>query len=193
MSDFFEPPPPRPPESAPPDPPPWVAPPRGVLPGVLAAERVVVRSDRVAICLVRFSVYPTGFEFDVLVIAADEEEELDPFVHRHPGHWKTGQAPEIPAEMLRLGVEFADGSKATNTAGRHAGGDQPEAPVMHERGGSGGGGSWRQTQWVWPLPPDGPLALVCEWPSMDIPLTRTEIDADALCGAASHAQAVFGQ
>ncbi len=157
---------------------------------MLATERILARNDRVAVCLVRISVYPTGFEFDVLVLAADQEDELDPFVHRHPMHWK-GTAPEIPAEMLRLGVEFGDGSKATNTEGRHAGAGRPGTPVMNQRGGGGDGSSWRQTQWVWPLPPDGPLAFVCEWPSMGIPLTRAEVDSGAVRQAASRAQVVF--
>ena len=62
---------------------------------------------------------------------------------------------------------------------------------MHPGGGGGGGGSWRQTQWVWPLPPPGPVVLVCEWPAMNIPLTRSELDAQTILDAAARAQVVF--
>jgi hypothetical protein len=34
--------------------------------------------------------------------------------------------------------------------------------------------------WVWPLPPAGPFALVCEWPSRGIGETRVEIDAGVI-------------
>ena len=44
---------------------------------------------------------------------------------------------------------------------------------------------------MWPLPPAGHLAFVCEWPAAEIPLTRQEIDAQLVLDAASHAQALF--
>jgi hypothetical protein len=45
--------------------------------------------------------------------------------------------------------------------------------------------------WVWPLPPRGPLALVCEWPEKKIGLTRSEIDADVIVDAAKGAQVLW--
>lgn len=62
---------------------------------------------------------------------------------------------------------------------------------MGSRGGGGGGGNWSQTYWVWPLPPPGSLVLACEWPALDIPLTRCEIDAQPIREAATRAQVVF--
>jgi hypothetical protein len=62
---------------------------------------------------------------------------------------------------------------------------------MHPGGGGGGGASWHQTNWVWPLPPPGPLAFVCEWPAAGIALTRTEIDAQLVLEAAERAQVIF--
>jgi len=44
---------------------------------------------------------------------------------------------------------------------------------------------------LWPLPPPGRLALVCEWPAAGIPLTRTDIDAGAIHEAAQRAQVIF--
>jgi hypothetical protein len=103
-----------------------------------------------------------------------------------------GPPREIPPELLRFGVQFSDGSKATNTGGFHPDPQPPARPVMHAGGGGGGGGrSWRRTQWVWPLPPPGALTLVCEWPSMDIPVTRGELDAQPILDAAARAQVIF--
>jgi hypothetical protein len=39
---------------------------------VVALERVLVRTDKVAICLTRLAAYPTGFEFDIVTMSADD-------------------------------------------------------------------------------------------------------------------------
>jgi hypothetical protein len=190
VNEFFEP----PPKSAVPEPqryrtPPWLSAPSGTLPGVVALERVLAHTDKVAVCVTRLAAYPTGFEFEVVTMTADEQD-IDPLLFQHH-RLRRGAAEEIPPEMLRFGVQFADGSKATNTGGLHHDPKQPAGPVMLAGGGGGGGGSWHQTQWVWPLPPPGTLTLVCEWPSMNIPLTRSELDAQAILDAAQRAQVIF--
>jgi hypothetical protein len=152
---------------------------------------VLARTGKVAVCVSRIAAYPTGFEFDVVTMTADDQADLDPMLFHRPHHLHSGASAAIPPELLRLGVQFADGSKATNTRGFHPERQPPAHPVMHSSGGGGGGGSWRETQWVWPLPPPGPVVLVCEWPAMDIPLTRTELDAQAILVAAARAQVVF--
>jgi hypothetical protein len=68
-----------------------------------------------------------------------------------------------------------------------------DGPVLHPRGGGGGGGQWHQDQWVWPLPPPGSLAFVCEWPAVGIEITRTEVDAQAILDASARAQVIFDQ
>ena len=187
MEEFFEPPPP-PPE---PEPryrtPRWLAPPGGTLPGVVALERVIVRTDRVAICLGRVAAYPEGFQFDIVTMGSpDHDLQLDPmsFHRRLPGR-------QLAPELLRVGVQFADGGKATNTSDGLAAAGPPSGPVLHGGGGGGGGAAWRQTYWVWPLPPPGPLTVVCEWPVADIPLSRCEIDSGEIIAAARRAQVVF--
>jgi hypothetical protein len=97
----------------------------------------------------------------------------------------------IPPELLRLGVQFSDGRKATNVGGRLFGHGRPSGPLMFGGGGGGGGGRWNQHQWVWPLPPPGPMRIVCEWPAADIPLTTTEFDAQLVLDAATRAQVIF--
>jgi len=41
------------------------------------------------------------------------------------------------------------------------------------------------------LPPPGPLAFVCEWPTRHIPETRAEIDASLVLEAAARAVAIW--
>lgn len=125
-------------------------------------------------------------------MTVDDRDDLDPMLFHQPHYQHRGGTDGIPPEMLRLGLRFADGSKATNTGGLHPHHRQPpDGPVMHAGGGGGGGGSWHQTHWVWPLPPPGPVVVVCEWPALDIPLTNTELDADVILAAAQRAQVIF--
>jgi hypothetical protein len=198
MSDFFDPPPaPDPePEPARPELPPWRGAPRGVLPGVVPVEIVLARSPRAAVCITRLAAYPTGFEFQVVVMAAagEDDDEVDPmlFGHSSVGH-RRHRNSEVEAERLRLGVQFADGAKTTNTGWGSAHGfeHEPLGPVMQPGGGGGGGGSWHQELWVWPLPPRGPLTFVCEWEHAGIALARHELDGALLIDAAGRAQRVF--
>ena len=192
MSDFFEPAPPPPQPEPEYTPPPWVGPPPGTLPGVVAVELVLARREQVAVYIAGLFAYPSGFEFELITVASADSDELDPMMfgpHRRRGR---GRAPEaLDPDVLRIGVQFSDGGRATNVGGFHHGEDPPAGPVMQGGGGGGGGGRWRQTQWVWPLPPPGPLSFVCEWPAAGIELTRSEIQAERILEAAGRAQALF--
>jgi hypothetical protein len=185
VSDFFDPPPapaqPEPPRYLTPA---WIAPPSGTV----ALDLVLAQTDKVAVCIPRVAAYPTGFELEVLTMNA-ADQDVDPMMFHHRMDRRGGGGP--PPEFLRLGIQFSDGAKATNTSGYHHDPQPPAGPIMHPRGGGGGGGSWNETQWVWPLPPPGTLTLVCEWPAMDIPLTRSELDAQLILDAADRAQVIF--
>jgi hypothetical protein len=197
MSDFFEPPPLPPRRIREPPRPPWAGPPRGTLPGVVPLELVLARSEVAAVYVSRLSAYPTGLEFDVLAITAPDasDEVFSPFLLGQLGHHLRRRAAgsEIPDEMLRFGVEFADGRRATNTGGRgpRVRDAEPAGPVLNDGGGGGGGGRWRANMFLWPLPPPGQLVLVCEWPAARIPQTRTEIDVRVVHEAAQRAQVIF--
>jgi hypothetical protein len=93
-------------------------------------------------------------------------------------------------------VEFADRRKATNVdfpwfAHRPDERKEPEGPVLIEHGGGGSDTRFEQGFWVWPLPPPGPLAFVCEWPSQSVPLTRVEIDASRIAEASKRAEVLW--
>lgn len=196
MASFFDPPPdpPEPPErpAAPPLPP-WHGVPGGVIGRTIALNLVLGRSTKAAIWIASVTAYPEVFEFKVEIRHHDREVS-DEFLWPHGLRRSAG---ELHPELLRLGVQFSDGRKATNV--NPGSGfwprdrDTPPAgPILSEGGGGGGGdgagGSrWQQEYWVWPLPPEGPLAFVCEWPIADIPETRSEIDSAALRDAANEA------
>jgi hypothetical protein len=158
-------------------------------------QLVLARTDQVAVCVTRLGAYLTGFELELVTMACGESDSLDPFLFGARSLRRGRQTADgMPPEKLRFGVEFADGTKATNTSQPLGpqGNDPPPGPVFSPRGASGGGGgNCRQSIWVWPLPPAGKLAFVCEWPAAGIPLTRHEIDAQLILDAASRAQQLF--
>jgi hypothetical protein len=168
-----------------------MGPPRAVVPGVVPVERIVARSDDVVVYLSGFWAYPAGFEVQVRVLVEDEENELDPFSFADDG--ESARQGRIPPGKLRIGFEFADGSKVTNTgddfAEDWAGASWPMSPKMSSTVGRGG----RRNRlaagfWVWPLPPEGRLIFACEWPAAKIPLTRAAFDADQVIEAAQRAR-----
>ena len=184
---FFDPPPPPPPP--PPRPPqlPWTGPPEGVLGGFAPVRAVLIKGESLLIVVDGFVVYPTGFELVLTTVQREAEEAPHP-MFPHP-HASAGQA-----EMLRFGVGFADGRKATNlesaapwaTPPRDAG-----TMVLMPRGGGGGGGRWRQEWWVYGLPPDGPVTFVVEWPARHLPETYAQVDGSALRQAAEQAEVLW--
>lgn len=188
MTEFFEPPPPSRysfAELAQED---WMGPPRDGLPAVVPVERVIADTKALAIYLMNLWVFPTGFGFEIFV-AAREGDGLDPF--RGEPDLEVLAAGAIPAEQLLLGVEFPDGSQATNLREEGESLSAPQPPVLSKRGGLYSGDEWEEGYWVWPLPPPGPLTLVCEWPGAGISLTRFELDSEAVRAAAGRSQGPF--
>ena len=165
-----------------------MGPPYGVLPGAVALEVVVAQSEQAAVYIGRCAAFPTGLDLELHAIAAAGAGDLDPSlngIYQRPGVGSTYE------QMLRFGVAFADGRKASNLGGFTRSGEEPEGPVLLGMGGGGGGGRWHQGFWMWPLPPIGPLAFVCEWPAAGIPLTRVEVDSQLLRDAAGRSRELF--
>jgi len=158
---------------------------------------LVARTETAAVLVQHVTAYPKGMHFELSIHrrSAPEDPTADPW---HAFHmWRhTSKGGELPPELLRFGVQLADGSKAT-TLGPHpfmAGPDKtPEGPVLIQHGGGGGGLTYNMGLWLWPLPPAGPLAFVVEWPSEGIEETRVEIDAEPIREAADQAETLWPQ
>jgi hypothetical protein len=177
----------------PPAPPPrrrepeWLGPPDEILPGIVPIEAVLAQSATGAVCLSRISAYPTGITFDVVAIQRDSEMDFQPFtVWRYAAGEK-----EWPRELVRVGVLFPDGRSATNLRDEQVQWRRPKDPVLAECGGGGGGGRWNQGFWLWPLPTDGALTFVCEWPAHGIAEARFAIPSEPIREAAGRAQVVL--
>ena len=187
---FFEVPPP-PPEPEQPRPPrqPWAGSPDHVIGGSVPGDILVARTDDVAIIVRHLIAYPEGLEFS-LDVHRRVHEWNDPFEDAMP--FRMGRRTRgMPDEILRFGVEFSDGRKATTLDGWEGHRGEPASPRLIPRGGGGGGTRWMQEYWLWPLPPAGPLAFVCEWPAQGVELTRAEIDAGSVIEAAGRAEVLW--
>jgi hypothetical protein len=193
---FFDMPPftPVPPVRAPDPPwPVWMKP-EVVLPGVAAGEAVLARTDRAVVELGCLWGYPGGFEVEINVRLRRVEpgrQVLDHNLARlyHRARLRGDAAPDrAPDDFLRLGVRYADGRVATNVDPRPLPSPdvRPAEPIMFLVM-VGGGGPMRRVElryWICPLPPPGPLTVVCEWPAQAIPETHTQIDAQTVRDAA---------
>jgi len=111
------------------------------------------RTEQVAVGVTGVLAFPTGFSLMLMAFARDHgtmfDPQLDDLEWREPEQAESG----LPDELLRFGVQFSDGSKATTTAGEPLFDDgEPAGPVIAEQRGGGGDGEWEREYWVWPLP-----------------------------------------
>jgi hypothetical protein len=197
MGFFDVPPPPEPPRERFHRQPPWAGPPENVLGGVAPLRVVLARTERVAVAAIGANGYPTGVRFDVVVRMRPLEEgddAFDPFGHHLRRRRPRGEGWP-PPDVLRFGVAFPDGRKATTLESpmwRGSDVGDPQGPVLQPRGGGGGGGnSWTLGLWLWPLPPPGTIDFVCEWPAEKIPETRVAVETAPLLEAAARAETLW--
>jgi hypothetical protein len=162
--------------------------------GVVPVEVVVARSDKAAVVVRGIVAYPDGFAFT-----------LESFLHRSVRRRRRGHRPfpvfgqwsdedeTIGDEMLRFGVSWPDGGRATNLDYWGPGWPDATEPAHGLEEGSGGGSdrhySWEY--WAWPLPTDGELQFVCEWPAYGIPESFAPVDATVFVEAATRAFPVW--
>ena len=157
-------------------------PPDNVLGGAVAFALVLARTEDVAVLVHGGAAYPTGFHFSLAVRRQAGDEVFNPLGDSIGG----GPPAGPPDELLRFGLEFADGSKVTDRDGF------PEdaangRPVLLPTGGTGSSLHYETDVWLSPLPPPGPVAFVCQWQVHGIGLTRAELDADVIRRAADEA------
>jgi hypothetical protein len=173
-----------------------------VLPGVAPVALLLGRTDDTVVGLTNVLGYPNGFVFVLRVrwgpVVDPDEEARWPFPDWGRPDPLAGDS--FPDEVLRFGVQFADGRRVTNMDRYPFVPDDlpPDQPVLIEGGGVGseGGRLGRGAFWdlelaVQPLPPPGPLAFVCAWPGRGIPESRVEIDAGLVLDAAAAARPFF--
>ena len=160
------------------------------------ARAVLVSKPEVVVALVDCVAYTTGFKFS---IAMRTKSDLNPTAMGFPSPHM--QRP--PEEPYRFGVKFADGRDTKSTPGREdridfykaiqegREPDVPAGPVISSTGGGGGGKRWDFRYWVWPLPPDGPVTITCEWADLWSGSVTADVDGTAIRRAGENSKQLW--
>lgn len=185
---FFDsiPQPPPPPEPVRRPRPAWVQP-DAVIPGAVPAELLLIRTERVAVAVGGVRAYPNGFEF-MLHVHRRGDDETEPGWH-DPLDRRGGRGRQVPNDVLRLGLMYADGRRAA-TPGRYwrpHDDTDPGRLVLHQDGSSGSARRWDGRFWVHPLPPEGPVTFVASWLQYGVAETRAKLDGAMIREAAGRA------
>jgi hypothetical protein len=187
---FFDsyPAPPRPEPHNPFAQPEWGAPPRGVIPAYSPQRAILAKTERVILTVGRFACYPNGILFALGAWFDPRNHDFDgpPWELHFPRH-----ADPSADEFLRLGVLLADGSRWANYDWSPHSEMPPRSPVVNGQGGGGGDGHWEMDQWMWPLPPEGPVTFFAAWPAYGVAETSAEVDGTELRARAGDAEVVW--
>lgn len=146
------------------------------IPAPLDWVAVLGRSENVAVALVNCAVYSTGLALDVTVRVHGAAD---------PNIAHAAFSPIGDRELLLLGVEYPDGRTATNAENVWPPPADPEKPTLSQGGGGGGERRVDMSMFLSPLPPAGPLTVVCGWPRHGIAETHTQFDGRTIPAAAA--------
>ncbi|MFC0545205.1 hypothetical protein [Kutzneria chonburiensis] len=158
-----------------------------VLPGLLPWTGVVGRSESACVAVTGVRCWP---EFAQLSLTTYHRNGQGTHMLTMP------RFHEDAEEILRFGVLFADGRRATNLdhlAWNDGAPRNPPAdhPVLFPAGGSGWAGRTEIQVSLFPLPPAGPVTLIVEWPAEGIAESRTEFDGAEMRAAAEQAERIW--
>ena len=139
--------------------------------------------------------YPQGMEFELSCLVAREPEDPDELMGFEglPYYMKKASSPNaLPEGLFRFGVQFSDGSKATTLHYyQPMQVERPDHPVLQRVGSHSLGAARTHQYWLWPLPPAGDMAFVCEWPAFGVRFTRHEIDVAPILEAAGKSTSIW--
>ncbi|WP_138760409.1 hypothetical protein [Modestobacter altitudinis] len=156
--------------------------PENEVPATLPVSAVLTRTEHAAVTLTGVQVFSTGIGF-TLAARCRPEALPDGEADLHELLWRGHRGRDT---ALLVGVELADGRRASNLPGRDpfatAGG--PEDLVFTQGSGSGHELTVEQEWWLSPLPPAGPLRIVVRCDLLGLPETVSELDGAAIRAAA---------
>lgn len=176
----------------------WSGPPALETGAILAVEQTVARSPNVVLRVPTIRAFRTGCMLDVEVVSRQaglsEDDWWDLHSSAHIRSLELRGGVPLPRKLLRLGVRYADGRKATTIEQRprrtQAHDDPPAGPLLSYQPGNSGMhgrelGFSGLGLWLWPLPPAEAFEFAVEWPFGGVGLTIIELDGAAIVAAAS--------
>lgn len=178
----------------------WMGPGDLELPGGLDWVTVIGSSPTTVVSLEAWRVTSQGVVVSLAIRVAERGRRARKALWERLGvhHGRGHLAFVLPPGGLRFGFRFADGRRVTSLdeGAWHSMPDDvdpfeyvPDHPCLDGVGRSTVGVStWQRDLWLWPLPPAGPLTVVCAWPDRGIAETTVELDGDEIAGAAARAR-----
>jgi hypothetical protein len=177
----------------------WYAPPADEMGGVVVSGLVLARTPNIAVTLPTIQAFEIGCLMNVDIVmrphtlSADDFQALQLSVYPHMVA-RVG-AGRLPDDLLRFGVRFADGTKATTVGQRfdidRIPQDPPSAPRLSwlfggvsMRSGDKDLSAITMGLWLWPLPPPETFELAVEWPAGGIELGIVTLDGAVIGSAA---------
>jgi hypothetical protein len=163
-----------------------------VVPAVLPWSRRLGGGENVRVALGAVYCWHEALGLDIWLFFQNQSGDLAqylPFPHARPN------TVEGIERLPRVGIEFADGRTATNLDYLATSSTEPDAgnPVLFPGTGGGGGGGtegysyMRQHLYLWPVPIDGDISLIVDWPHRRMAESRTVLNGDEIRSAAAAA------
>lgn len=151
------------------------------LPVPLAVSAVLGEADGVVVYLSGLRVYSNGVAFTLESRTSPDRAGDEP-----SSLYVGGFGPGWVADNPLLGVEYADGRRGfyLGTHGGETAGDDGTLSLRSGRGSGGGDGTSYSEMFLAPLPPGGPVRIICAWPSKGVEETATRLDGDQIVEAA---------
>ncbi|GAA3703963.1 hypothetical protein GCM10022224_082000 [Nonomuraea antimicrobica] len=170
---------------------------------VMVSRLALARTPNVAITLPTIQAFSTGCLINVDIVtrrqalSPDDFQALQLSVFPHMIIGVRADGP-LPGQLLRFGVRFADGAKATTVGQRLDRTQLPQTPPpgpqlslllpgMSMRSGDEDADVLTMGLWLWPSPPRESFEFAVEWPVGGIELSIVELDGAAIADAAQHA------
>jgi hypothetical protein len=149
--------------------------PENEIPVAVPLNTLLARTADAAVALTGLQVYSSGVSFD---LAFRVRSPLEP-AHLGLSGLVFERGPS--SGRFLLGIELADGRRASNVHGREG---SPDV-VFNAGGGRGHELSVDQSWWLHPLPPEGPLRFVLGCAALGIAETSTVVDGTVIRPAAA--------
>jgi hypothetical protein len=174
---------------------PWWRPSDDEHAAIFPIGETIVSNDSVAVILSMARVYSNGVEF--VIDRRVRRGGADLRAWRQMQSKIQGMFGQYDPDRLRYGVALGDGQRVIVDQGSGRFGEAPDTHSLVQTGGGGGGSNdtWRFEDglWLWPLPPEGPLEVVVQWPAFGVPESHAVLDSAPLRELASRARPVWGE